>query len=212
LPQADAPASTAPGVTIPVIEGLDTASGLKRLMGNKALYMKLLRQYVDGQSRAAVSIRDSLAAGDRKTAERIAHTARGVSGNIGALAVQHAAERVERAIGSGSEDEAMIAELESALDLMVGRIAAAVGVPEAEAPGSAPSIDPDKIKPLLVRLAGLLEVSDGEVLEVVSEEEPAVRSVLGSDFAALEKAVNSFDFEVALERLRKSADRHNITL
>ena len=49
-------------------------------------------------------------------------------------------------------------------------------------------------------------------MDVVSEEEPALRSLMGSDFAALEKAVNNFDFDAALARLKKSADRHNIIL
>jgi len=70
-----------------VVEGLDTTGGLKRVAGNHKLYMKLLRQFVAGQSQTVASIRASLKAGDRKTAERIAHTAKGVSGNIGAAAV-----------------------------------------------------------------------------------------------------------------------------
>ena len=195
-----------------MIDGIDTVSGLKRLAGNKRLYARLLRQYVTGQSPAAKAIRESLAAGDRKTAERIAHTARGVSGNIGAGAVADAAARLERAIETGNESAALIAEFETALDAIVARLAAALDAAPAEASSPASPMNAEKIKPRLVKLAGLLAVSDGEVLEVVSEEAPALRSLLGNDFAALEKAVYSFDFDDALKRLKKSADQHNITL
>ncbi|HYH43358.1 MAG TPA: PAS domain S-box protein, partial [Burkholderiales bacterium] len=108
---APKPASTATTdvADIPVVAGLDTVGGLKRLAGNAPLYVKLLRKYVEGQSGAARSIRDSLAAGDRKTAERIAHTAKGVSGNIGATEVEGEAAVLERAIEARSESEAQIA-------------------------------------------------------------------------------------------------------
>src|SRR6185436_12545697 len=50
---------------IPPVKGLDAISGLKRVAGNRKLYLQLLRQYVEGQSGAARRIRASLETGDR---------------------------------------------------------------------------------------------------------------------------------------------------
>ena len=69
---------------LPVVEGLDTADGLLRLAGNRTLYLKLLRQFAEQQGAAPAEIAALLAAGDLATAERQAHTIRGVAGSLGA--------------------------------------------------------------------------------------------------------------------------------
>jgi len=97
-----AAAAETPVDRLPVIEGLNTAEGLQRVGGNRKLYLKLLRQFLDQESDAALRIRESLVAGDRVLAERVAHTVKGVAGNLGATEVQAAAGDVERAIREGT--------------------------------------------------------------------------------------------------------------
>ena len=66
---------------VPDVQGLDTAAGLERVAGNRKLYLKLLRRYIDGQSSAAQSLRACLSSGDRKTAERIADNTEQIAKN-----------------------------------------------------------------------------------------------------------------------------------
>jgi two-component system sensor histidine kinase/response regulator len=79
------------------IQGVDTRLGLSRTMGDRQLYCKLLRLFVMDQRTAINQIRDALVKADYKTAERIAHTLKGVSGLIGAD-VQLLAARIESQI------------------------------------------------------------------------------------------------------------------
>src|SRR5262249_57592905 len=95
---------------LPAVEGLDTAEGLLRVAGNKNLYLKLLRQFVATEHDAPSRIRERLASEDRATAERMAHTVKGVAGNLGAKAVQSAAADLERAVHEGSPAEALRSE------------------------------------------------------------------------------------------------------
>lgn len=88
--------------TLPDIEGLDTKDGLSRLVGNKKLYLKLLRQFVDQQGDASTQIADALRGGDTAVAERLAHTVKGVAGSLGARPVQESAAKLEKAISSDS--------------------------------------------------------------------------------------------------------------
>ena len=67
-------------------------------MGKKAFYVDMLRKYIDNQGQAPAQIRQSLDADDYGTAERQAHTAKGVSGNIGATQLQGMAATLEKAI------------------------------------------------------------------------------------------------------------------
>ena len=102
---ADAPAAAlpaaaraAPGEPPQGIEGLDTALGLSRMAGKKTLYLAMLRRYAASQAAAGRQIREALDAGDTATAERLAHTLKGVSGNVGATQVQELAGALEMSI------------------------------------------------------------------------------------------------------------------
>ena len=77
------------------------ASGLKRVAGNKRLYRDLLVQFATKQRDAASQILAAMENGDRKLAERIVHTVKGVAGNIGLGQVFAAAEKLERAVRDG---------------------------------------------------------------------------------------------------------------
>ena len=93
---------------LPEVPGLNVAEGLRRVAGNKKLYRKLLRQFSNTEADAAQRIASALAENDRALAERLAHTVKGVAGNIGAAAVQNAAAHLEKAI----EGSAPAAEIE----------------------------------------------------------------------------------------------------
>jgi len=96
-PQAPAPTG-AHAPALAAVPGLDVAAGLRRMMGKKPLYLAMLRRYVDGQRSCPAELRHALDRGDWPTAERLAHTAKGVAGNIGAVAVPGHAQALEAAI------------------------------------------------------------------------------------------------------------------
>ena len=83
------------------IPGLDTALGLTRVLGKVPRYLNMLERYVAGQRGAMTELDAALARQDRETAQRLAHTTKGVSGNIGALQVQQQAEALEQALKDG---------------------------------------------------------------------------------------------------------------
>ena len=64
-----------PGFPAPV-EGLDIAAGLRRLDGDTALYIALLRDFISTEQDAAKVIAAALAQGDRNAAIRRAHAIR----------------------------------------------------------------------------------------------------------------------------------------
>lgn len=104
------------------IEGLDTALGLTRTMGMKPLYFSMLQRYRDGRRQAATQIRDALLAGDLAGAELMTHSLRGVSAQIGALAVADQATALEQAISAGRPPAQLmdlLARLQPALDSLL---------------------------------------------------------------------------------------------
>jgi two-component system, sensor histidine kinase and response regulator len=103
-----APQTSAAAGELPVgIPGLDTALGLSRMMGKKKLYVAMLARFVEGHRSVPAQIAAALAADDFTTAERLAHTARGVGGNIGATALQGVAGELEQALKDGVRGDAL---------------------------------------------------------------------------------------------------------
>ena len=80
------------------IGGLDVPKGLSHMMGKKTLYITMLRKYVAGQRAGVQSIREALVAHDTASAQRIAHTLKGVSATIGATDIAAYATRIETAL------------------------------------------------------------------------------------------------------------------
>ncbi len=86
-----------------VIEGMDTAAGLDICNDSLELYKKLLRMFLSNKDfvnnfQSAIN-NDSL-----EDAERIAHTLKGVSGNIGAKGIYGKAANLQEACKGGDSD------------------------------------------------------------------------------------------------------------
>ena len=80
------------------LAGVDIQDGLNRVAGNKKLYRKLLIKVREDYARAAEEIAALLAEGKTGEAERLAHSIKGVAGNVGAGQLQSAGAELEAAI------------------------------------------------------------------------------------------------------------------
>ncbi len=114
---------------IPVLAGIDTSSGLKRVMNKPALYEKVLRDFHARFRDEASAIRNAIDAGDYIMAQRRAHSAKGLAGTIGALALQQAATALEAALRQAAHPpEEVLASFEKELDTVITGIATGFGI------------------------------------------------------------------------------------
>ena len=191
---------------LPELPGLDTAGGLRRVAGNRQLYRELLGKYVAGQAEAPVRIREALEAGDRATAERLAHTLKGVSGNIGAMTVQSLAEALEWALRSSVERvqvEPLLAQITAALGVLMTGLRPVLAAPESLVSGAlTPALDWTALEPILTRLEQLLSDGDAAAADYLAEYRSQLTGALPVEpLLAMEKAIAGYDFEEALEKL-----------
>jgi two-component system, sensor histidine kinase and response regulator len=100
-----------PKESLPDIPGIDSKAGLGRVGGNVCLYRKLLGKFARDHAGAHQEVIDALGRNDRELAQRLAHTVKGTSGNIGATDLFNAAAAVESAIAKDDKD-ALPASLE----------------------------------------------------------------------------------------------------
>ncbi len=107
------------------IPGLDTALGLSRMMGKKKLYLDMLKRFADSHRGVAEEISMALVFGDVPDAERLAHTAKGVGGSIGATALQAAASELEEGLKDGLRGaplEPRLRAFKSTVDALIGAL------------------------------------------------------------------------------------------
>jgi HPt (histidine-containing phosphotransfer) domain-containing protein len=207
----DRPAKVVDEIMLPGIEGVDLEGGLKRVVGNKRLYRDLLAQFASKQADAPLQIAAAIESGDWKLAERIAHTVKGVAGNLGLGKVFVAAEKLEKAIRQRDGVDA------AALDefsMVVGHQVDAIRQAMEEVMPDKPSIeeshedfDAEGASAAIGRLRVLLESSDGEAAEAFQAVERILAgSVAKSQLDPLSGAIDDFDFEVALTKLDEIAE------
>jgi CheY-like chemotaxis protein len=193
-------------IPLPEIPGVNQADGLMRVVGNKQLYRDLLAQFAAKQDDAAVRISAALENRDLKLAERIAHTVKGVAGNMGIGPVFAAAEKLERAIhDEDGVEPALLEEFTLVLGRQVQAIRQAMrelGPSQTAEEITIKDFDAHAASAAITRLRALLESSDGDAAEAFL----AVKNILDgtaerSRLEVLSTAISVFDFETALLRL-----------
>jgi signal transduction histidine kinase/DNA-binding response OmpR family regulator/HPt (histidine-containing phosphotransfer) domain-containing protein len=192
-------------VTLPEISGIKVVDGLNRVAGNRKLYRNLLRQFADKQVDAADQVSAAFKSGDMKLAERIAHTVKGVAGNLGIEAVQLVAQKLEKALRDGEEGlSAPLAEFANVMGTQIQAINKALSE-SASATPKAVQISPFDGKAATAaidRLRTLLEASDGGAEESFRSLQDAVAGAVEKPYLdGLSASINDFDFDAALVKL-----------
>jgi PAS domain S-box-containing protein len=191
---------------LPEIAGINQVDGLKRVVGNKRLYRDLLTQFAAKQGDAAVQISVALEHGDRKLAERIAHTVKGVAGNLGIGLVFAAAEKLERAIHDAvAAEPALLEEFTLVLRRQVQAISQAMRNVTPDQPADSKRFDNFDVRgasAAIARLRALLESGDTDAVDAFPAVEQILEDTLErSRLDVLGTAIREFDCEQALLRL-----------
>jgi PAS domain S-box-containing protein len=190
------------------LEGIDIDEGLRRVGGNPKLYRKLLVEFSQDHREDVNAIRKALDQKDLETAQRIAHTIKGVSGSIGAADLHRDAESLDAALKEGKQNlyPELLSRLEDALvPVMEGlEVLTVSGETEKTAAEGDGPMDAEAIMPFLNELQTLLEEMDPEAEDKVID----LKAQLGGGahqklVNALSKKVGEFEFEDALETLGK---------
>ena len=206
-------AGSAPVEGLPAIEGLDTAEGLLRVAGNKNLYQKLLRQFVASEHDAPSRIRERLASQDRATAERMAHTVKGVAGTLGAKAVQSAAAELERAVHDGAPAEALCDRLSNVLSPLIAELSAALGEPTvaSASPVAQAPVDPKLIRETVMRMTRYLGEFDPAAADCLASDLPQFQALFDTPtLARFEQYINNYAFAEAQALLDQAAKDRGI--
>jgi len=216
LPQASAPPAAAPaqspaGENVPQggsegdlpsgIDGLDMAAALRRVLGNRLLYLSMLRKFVAGQGSAMAETRAAIERDDWDAAERLVHTLKGSCASIGASGLQPLAARLEASIRERQPAPAVsdcIEELTKPLDEMIGRLARQL---PREQPRKIVDVDRLALKGVCDNLEALLADSNAAAGALWLANADLFGSAFPGQYDEIDKDIRSFNFAAARKAL-----------
>ena len=193
------------------LPGMDVRACLEGLGGNKKLFKKLLKQFDEHYSKAAIDIRQALNEGDVETPKRLSHTLKGVAGVFSAKKLYDASLALETGIKQNETHslDHLLNDFETALHQVLESARSVEKLnktKEPEKPSDKPSItDPSVLRGMFRDLDGLLAINSpkAETL-VISIREKAGMEISRMDH--LEKQIGNFNFKEARKILADMMD------
>ena len=188
------------------IEGLNIADGLRRVLGKKPLYLWMLRKFIAGQKAVTAEIRNALQVEDWTTAERLAHTLKGVAGNIGATSLPHMAEKVETAIRERQPRKAIDARLEELGKPLATLIAQLEQQLPKERHNIAVAVDQKLLKTVCDQMEALLVSDDSAAGDLLDTHADLLNAAFPEHYRKISESIRSLNFETALAALRDAIE------
>jgi CheY-like chemotaxis protein len=207
--QANEPAP--PQQSLPAaLPEFDLAEGLQRLMGNRALYRKLLVNFANQYAQAGADIRKALDAGDFERAHGLVHAIKGVAGNLAARDLQQQSAALERLVkhadpGSpppAAELDPVFEAFRESLGRALGAVASlmpAAAEPAVPAKTAAGSLPAALAKEAAVRLREAAELGDMSGLATVCSELSAKSEAFAPYAIRVARLADEFDFDGVLK-------------
>ena len=194
-------------VVIPELDGINTETGLSRTQGNSKLYLKLLRRFAESQAEFVHEFTGAVGNSDWELATRLAHTLKGVAGNIGADLLQDASADLERRALEHQTGEAELAAVDTELLRVLTSVRSLDDITTVKVKTSEAPLDRKAVEGVLEALAAQIADYDTSALETIeSNSELFTSGLLASELSLLEKGLEAYDFDAAQAVLEKMRD------
>ncbi|NOX26431.1 MAG: response regulator, partial [Deltaproteobacteria bacterium] len=176
---------------------LDCEAALRRLAGNIDLYWQLLGEFCRDNKNKAAEIELALVQDDWHKAHRLTHTLKGVSGNLGAMAVHNAAIRLEQAIlGHAADYRNLLVEIAEHLEALSVSVERLIGGKEVVAAELTASNKADMNKDLR-ELLRLVQLHDIDAESLFTKLAPVLAEMFPPATEDLGHKITNLDFTAA---------------
>ena len=197
---------------LPVIAGVDCASGLANCANNKPLYLSLLKKFHPSLIAKVEELRAAVLLADMQVIKRLIHTIKGTSLNLGALECARQCKEAEERLRGETAAQPWVAEaqaLEPAILNLAREIRNALGAENASKEAKPVSDSVSGISPLkvagsedsaeaLAHLYNLIKSGSAEAEDYCVHHATILQSVLGEAYEVALQQMHDYDFELAL--------------
>ena len=195
------------------IEGVDVVNGLKRVAGKQDLYFKLLKTFVDNYTGATAKAQKLVVEKNVPELAALLHTIAGVAGNIGITEIYELAHPISSELKTVSQEAnptltsshlqktiAVFMKLEKQLPIIEKFVKA-----NAKIAAATSEVSDDELNERLASLAKAIEDNDMQAGELCEEmiAKFTLNEEMKSKLTGIQKALNEFEFDAALEILKK---------
>ncbi len=216
LPEQQKPQPVEETIYLPqVVAGIDIEEGLRKLLGNRSLYHKLLMVFHREFKNIVLEIKTALLENDLELAERLIHTCKGTASNIGATTIFETARELEAVVeNGGTYHKGPLGKFEDALNVVLDSTSEIIDkaheVRDNQTKGD--KTDISALEPLFQDLAILLEEGSPQAAESLAIIRQYIGEALQKEYTQLEEQIENFELEEALETLLNMASSLNITI
>jgi signal transduction histidine kinase/CheY-like chemotaxis protein len=207
-PPADSEAEAELRARLAAIPDLDLDAGMRQVRGKLTSYRRILTLFADGHGEDVPRLTALIGQNELDAAEKLAHALKGAAGNVGALPIHVLATTLDTALkrGDGATAEAALAPLAERLPRLIEALQAALAKPT-EAPQQTVAAATAKTTEqgrMIRELLALLDAGDFGTRHLLTAQRSGLEAALGSArFAAVERAVQRFDFSEAMRLLQE---------
>jgi HPt (histidine-containing phosphotransfer) domain-containing protein len=111
--QTEPAAAAAEDLPLPAIPGLDQAAALERMLDNRALYLRLLRRFLEETPSLPEQLREQLGAGRSGEAVEQLHRFKSLAATLGAVELQALSGRLEAVLQAEDDPAEALAAFEA---------------------------------------------------------------------------------------------------
>jgi two-component system sensor histidine kinase/response regulator len=201
-------------IELPEFINIDIENGLSRVGGNKKLYAELLEKLYKNNVNVVSEIKTAVQNHEKELSVRLAHTVKGVAGNLGVVELNKAAAELEAELKKDAPVaiERTIAKFDSQLQKVLHEIGDWISAKKSDviADDNA-ELDTSILKQMLDELKRLLEDNDPEAKNKIDEINhiPGVGSIRNS-LREITERIHNYEFDEAIEKFNQLISNLNV--
>ncbi len=184
---------------LPDLPGIDKQQGLMSANGKAELYRKVLLMFRTNQAGFNEQFKSAQDLGDWQQMQRLAHSLKGVAGNIGALELQSLSLELEQACQNQSAE---IDSIHAKTSFELNRVLSGLQQLETSSKQAGIKLNNEELGQKIVRFKSLLEDSDVSANYALAELKVAELSPQNRQIVSdIESALLNYNFDEALANL-----------
>ncbi len=194
--------------------GIDLEAGIIRLLGDEQLYLKLLKNFSHNYASAPQDMRKALEESNIDFVLRMAHTLKGVAGNLSAYKIQDIAIKLETDVLQNKFDkkEELLLALEEAFHTLKQWIETLEDDRDIKL-SVQKEFKRSEVIPIVRKLTEMVWEDNFDAQNTLIELKSYMGdSICRNEIQALTECINEFDFEAAKRHLHKIAEELKINL
>jgi PAS domain S-box-containing protein len=194
-----------------VMSQIDQNTGLKFFNGNVTSYQRMLCKFSETYGDNAEKIQENLNCGDDESAERLAHTLKGIAATLGMETLRATVLDVEHVIHTRQDKEKLAMQIDKLKKVLASVIMEINSLNLVEIPSAAPLMDHARLKSLLVELESKLLDDSPTALDTWHKLKFTLSELVSEpELVKLDRQIELFDLSEALVSLRAMMPKLNL--